>query len=114
MDKKQKEAQIPVLSNNGNFLHNSSVLQEGHSNFCISPTREINPYDYLPCQDCYGYYAESDQQDDSSERTRCVKVDARDHEQKEELQYCTCGQMRPSDKKIRKAISDSESGNSLD
>ncbi|XP_022106564.1 uncharacterized protein LOC110987795 isoform X2 [Acanthaster planci] len=60
--KKQKEIQLTLLRNYGNFLHNSSVLQEGKGTLIVvyRPTHEVNPYDYLPCQECYGYYAKSD------------------------------------------------------
>ena len=55
---KERENVFALLRNRGNHNHNVQVLKED-SGYLIPvkrPTYECSPGEYLPCDDCYGYF----------------------------------------------------------
>ena len=61
-DKDLKEQRMTKLRNLGNYYHNANVLQknEGTIITVYRPTEDADYRNYLPCSDCFGYYAKRD------------------------------------------------------
>jgi hypothetical protein len=51
-----------VLRNKGNFYHNINVLKmrEGDLIVVRRPTKEVSYKDYVPCQNCLGFFVKAE------------------------------------------------------
>ncbi|KAH3741512.1 hypothetical protein DPMN_048237 [Dreissena polymorpha] len=58
MKSKERTAELTHLRNAGNYKHNVSVLKEESGEFFIvaRKTHDKKPEDYLPCDDCLGFF----------------------------------------------------------
>ncbi|XP_071833308.1 uncharacterized protein [Apostichopus japonicus] len=61
-DPELKAKRLTKMRNYGNFVHNAKVRKENQGVLIpvYRPNFTADPDDYLPCSDCFGYYAKSD------------------------------------------------------
>ncbi|XP_038062636.1 uncharacterized protein LOC119733132 [Patiria miniata] len=61
-DPKERAKHLTLMRNYGNFLHNAKVLEEGKGSLIVvyRPAYTVSSMDYLPCTNCFGYFAQSD------------------------------------------------------
>lgn len=61
-DKQDRASQMSLMRNYGNYLHNDAVIREGKGVLIViyRPSYTVEPKDYLPCSECFGYYAKDD------------------------------------------------------
>ena len=61
-DKKDKDRQLTLMRNYGNYFHNISVLKRGVGELIVvyRPAGKSHPSDYVSCPTCYGFITKTE------------------------------------------------------